>query len=599
MLSPSHAARALGGTLHGNQIRCPGPGHTPDDRSLMVWLLPDGSFTVHSHAGDDPIVCKDHVRQKLGLESFETSTSLPDNHETLARMAENKRKANGDGGTTASAGPRELVATYDYKDRDGALLYQVRRYNPKDFSQHRPDGKGGWLPGQGDRRVPYRWPDLVAAEWNNVPLFVCEGEKDADRVASLGHCATTVANGNWKGVDVSDMAGRDVLILQDNDDAGRKRAQEAARALHGVAKTIRIVELPGLPMRGDVSDWLDADPTNAERLAEVCFEAPVWAPEEDSKAKTALDEIFDGAELMQAEFAPVKYAVPGVIVEGLTLFAGKPKIGKSWLLLHAANAIATNGFTLGDLHCHEGDVLYCSLEDNKRRLKDRMQKLLGVRPPSRRLQFLTKMPRLAEGGLELLRQWLQKHPQARMIGIDTLAMVRMPNRKDQSAYDADYAALVGLRKLAQEFEVAIVVVHHLRKMEAEDAFDTVSGTLGLTGCTDSIVILKRDAAGTMLLVRGRDLEEAEKAISFNKNTCAWTILGDADDLRRSTQQQAILIALREAGEPQTLRQIAAAANMKQVNVRKVIGRMVEDGAVRRVGRGKYDLASQGSQTGSQ
>ena len=77
-------------------------------------------------------------------------------------------------------------------------------------------------------------------------------------------------------------------------------------------------------------------------------------------------------------FEPIKYVVPGVIVEGLTLFAGKPKIGKSWLLLHAAIAVARGGFTLGDIHCDEGDVLYCALEDNLRRLKSRMAKLLGL-----------------------------------------------------------------------------------------------------------------------------------------------------------------------------------------------------------------------------
>src|SRR4051794_27852709 len=99
------------------------------------------------------------------------------------------------------------------------------------------------------------------------------------------------------------------------------------------------------------------------------------------------------------------------------------------------------------------------------------------------------------------------------------------------------------------FGVAIVLVHHVRKMEADDPFDTVSGTLGLTGCPDSIIILKRDAAGTMLLGRGRDLEEVEKAVTFNKQSCAWTIEGDAEDVRRSAQQQAIVAALRESDEP--------------------------------------------------
>jgi hypothetical protein len=229
------------------------------------------------------------------------------------------------------------------------------------------------------------------------------------------------------------------------------------------------------------------------------------------------------------------------------------------------------------------------LEDNKRRLKSRMAKLFGTQPRSPRLRFMTSMPRLAEGGLEVLRNWIKSVPHPRLIAIDTLAMVRMPNRKDQSAYDADYAALITLRELAHEHGVAVVMVHHVRKMDADDPFDTISGTLGLTGCPDSLVILKRDTAGALLLARGRDLEEMEKAVAFNKQTCMWSIMGDADDIRRSAQQQTILAALREAEEPQTPIQIAATADMKRPNVRVLLSKLVRDGAIRKASRGRYEI----------
>jgi RecA-family ATPase len=266
-------------------------------------------------------------------------------------------------------------------------------------------------------------------------------------------------------------------------------------------------------------------------------------------------------------------------------------LGKSWLLLHAAHAVASGGF-IGETHCIEGDVLYCSLEDNKRRLKSRMTKLFALRPRSARLKFMTRMmPRLADGGLEVLKNWIKSVENPRMIAIDTLAMVRMPNRKDQSAYDADYAAVIGLRDLAHEHGIAVVVVHHVRKMEADDAFDTISGTLGLTGCPDSLVILKRDTAGTQLLARGRDIEELEKAVTFNKDSCTWTIDGDADDIRRSSQQRTILNALREAEEAQTPIQVAANAGMKRENVRFLLGKMCKDGSVRKLARGRYEATS--------
>jgi hypothetical protein len=258
--------------------------------------------------------------------------------------------------------------------------------------------------------------------------------------------------------------------------------------------------------------------------------------------------------IMTMHFAPIKYVIPGIVVEGLTLFAGKPKIGKSWLLLHTAVAVATGGFTLGQLHCLQGDVLYCALEDNKRRVKSRLKKLVAPDADLSRLFFYTydEMGRLSQGGLETIRNWLKSVPHPRMVIIDTLAMVRSPKKKDESTYDADYNAVLELRSLANEFGVAIIIVHHLRKADADDAFDTVSGTLGLTGAPDSILILKYDSSGTIVLHgRGRDLAEIEKAMTFNRTACTWQVAGDADDLRRSTERAKVLEAIRETGDDRT------------------------------------------------
>ena len=187
----------------------------------------------------------------------------------------------------ASSGPHIVDATYPYKDESGTLLYSVIRSNPKDFRQCRPDGNGGWIWNlDGVRRVPYRLPEIL--QYPDATVFVCEGEKDADRVASLKHCATTVASGKWTDDCIKPLAGRDVIILQDNDPVGEKKALEAARALHGIAKTIRIVPLPDLKLRGDVSDWLDADPQReGEMLARICMDEPEWTPSTEASNGTA------------------------------------------------------------------------------------------------------------------------------------------------------------------------------------------------------------------------------------------------------------------------------------------------------------------------
>jgi hypothetical protein len=302
--------------------------------------------------------------------------------------------------------------------------------------------------------------------------------------------------------------------------------------------------------------------------------------------------VFDAQGLNQMTFDPIKYVVPGYIVEGLTLFAGKPKIGKSWWLLHAANAVAEGGFTLGNIKCEEGDVLYAALEDNQRRLHSRMTKLFGPQGWSARLTFTCEMPRLAEGGLEFIKTWIESAKRPRLVIIDTLAMVRMPNRKDTSTYDADYAAVKELRALALKYGIAIVLVHHLRKAEADDPFDTISGTLGLTGAPDTIMILKRDTRGTILHARGRDITEIEKAIRFDTGTCTWVVLGDASVIKKSTERVAIVKALEEAGaEPLTPNQIATACDMKPVNIRNMLAKLLADGVVKKATYGKYTLAT--------
>src|SRR5262249_37885807 len=161
---------------------------------------------------------------------------------------------------------------------DGTLLYQVVRLEPKDFRARQPNGNGGWVWKLPDQRVVYRWRDLL--QFPDATIFVTEGEKDSNRLADLKLCATTVAAGKWTDDCIKALAGRDIVILEDNDDAGRKKSLEAAQALYGAANSIRLVALPDLPEKGDVSDWLDADPRRADKLAEVCCSAPLWKPED-------------------------------------------------------------------------------------------------------------------------------------------------------------------------------------------------------------------------------------------------------------------------------------------------------------------------------
>ncbi|HMN37212.1 MAG TPA: AAA family ATPase [Hyphomicrobium sp.] len=295
-------------------------------------------------------------------------------------------------------------------------------------------------------------------------------------------------------------------------------------------------------------------------------------------------------ELDEMEFEAVKYVVPGYIAEGLTLLAGKPKLGKSWLAMDIALTVASGGICLGDVECEKGDVLYLALEDNKRRLQSRIRSLWSYdRPTPDRLHLATEWPRADKDGIRAIREWIENHPGARLVIIDVLAMFKATTKgRDQTQYDADFAAIKSLQSLAMETCVAIVVIHHTRKGGGDaDPFEKVSGTLGLSGAADTTIILDRDQNGCTLYGRGRDIEEFETAVEFDKSLCRWRALGDATEVRRTDERGTILTVLTDASEPMNPREIAIEADMKRNNVDKLLGKMVKCGEVIKAKRGLY------------
>lgn len=181
----------------------------------------------------------------------------------------------------APAPRKRIVATYDYLDADGVLLFQVCRMDPKDFRQRRPDGKGWSWSVKGVEQVPYRLPQLLARA--DETIFLVEGEKDADNLAALGLLATCNAGGanKWHASLSQHFRGRNVVVLPDNDDAGRAHAQLVAGKLHGIAASVRVLALPNLPHKGDVSDWLEAG-HGADELRAMAERATMPVPANDN-----------------------------------------------------------------------------------------------------------------------------------------------------------------------------------------------------------------------------------------------------------------------------------------------------------------------------
>ena len=279
--------------MTGDEALVPGPGHSAEDRSLSIKFddaAPDG-FVVHSFAGDDPIACRDYVRSKLGLPEFES-----------------KKKGKINGGAQPYS---PTVAKYVYRLADGTPYLQEQRTATKQFFQYRWDGEK-WIGGKPKGpKVPYMLPQLIAAS-PTTPIYIVEGEKDCDALVKIGFVATCNSegadngNGNKWTSDLNEhFCNRDIYIIPDNDAQGSKHAQHVARSLDPVAKSVRIVELPGLALKGDVSDWLRNDSAGV-KLAKLAVAAPLWEPEADKTGGSATNDEELIAEL--AELPKLKYA---------------------------------------------------------------------------------------------------------------------------------------------------------------------------------------------------------------------------------------------------------------------------------------------------
>ena len=303
-----------------------------------------------------------------------------------------------------------------------------------------------------------------------------------------------------------------------------------------------------------------------------------------------LPAAISAADLVRKRFPEPRWAVPGVLPEGAALLAGAPKKGKSWLLLGIGVAIAAGGRALGSLPVAAGEVLYLALEDNERRLQERLLRVLdGASAPSR-LHFFTRWPSLGDGGAEALDAWLTAHPGTRLVCVDVVARIRPPVAGSANLYQADYATMSALKTVADAHGVALVGVFHTRKAEADDPLDTINGTTGLAGAADTILVLTRERgrADAALYVRGRDVPEADHALSFDPVTCTWSLLGDAAEYRLTEERAAIVGALRDAGAELAPKEIADALGKKGEAVRYLLHKMAKAGEVVGVA-GRYSL----------
>lgn len=319
----------------------------------------------------------------------------------------------------------------------------------------------------------------------------------------------------------------------------------------------------------------------------LALSSPVVDPEpsasdepETLEAKPSRRTSYTAAELLETEFPEPRYAVPGILAEGLNFEAGPPKMGKSWKALNIALAVAAGGHALGKIPVEQGEVLYLALEDPPRRLKERLRMILRDEPAPVGLHFETSWRRLGAGGEEDIRAWLEAHPDARLVVVDVFAKVRPQVSDRADRYAADYHSMEPLKEIADDFGIAVFVLHHTRKAASEDYVDAVSGTQGLAGAADAILVLRRarGQADAELHVTGRDVEEKSYALRFDPLVGSWTLLGDAAEYAIGETRRQILDVLRAHGAL-TPKGVADVSAVPHELAKKTLQRMLADGQV--------------------
>lgn len=305
--------------------------------------------------------------------------------------------------------------------------------------------------------------------------------------------------------------------------------------------------------------------------------------------------IITAAELMDKDFEPIHWAVPDILPAGVSILAAKPKIGKSWLAYGLCVAVASGGMALGAKLVEKGEALYLALEDNQRRLKKRLKVMLGGDTAPTGLHLATEWSNWDDGGVQQLDTWLGNHPDARLVVIDTLKKVRPRRNGNRNVYDVDYEALEPLLPVAAEHNVAILVIHHSNKMvDPTDPFDVISGSTGLTGGVDGVLVLSRErgTADAFLYVDGRDVEEqSELALTWSPDNASWTLAGNAEEYRLNKERAELIKLLTSADEPMGPKDVADAigkSDPKSYNAtRQRLYQMSKAGEIKSVGDGLY------------
>jgi len=473
-----------------------------------------------------------------------------------------------------------IVATYDYTDESGALLFQVIRFEPKDFRQRRPNAQGGWVWNLGNvRRVLYRLPKILAAAKAAEVVYVVEGEKDVQKLEGLGLVATTSPQGagKWRPEYGEALRGiKGAVVLPDNDEPGRQHARQVARSVYAAGPPVKILELPGLLPKEDVADWIASGGTK-EKLLELVKSTPRWEPQAEPEPEAGL-QLTPLSQLLSEPEESVSWVVGRRLpAGGLSLMVAKPKVGKSTTARHLALCVSRGESWLG-FATQQGPVFYLALEDKRAEVRKHFRDM-GATSSDPVHVFIAPSP---QDGLEQLRQATVRLRPVLVIVDPLLRMVRV---RDANDYAVMTAAMEPLLVLARQSGAHVMATHHAGKGDRSGG-DSILGSTAIFGAVDTAVILKRsERFRTLSTIQryGEDLEELTLLLDAEtRRVSAGLTRREADE---ADAGNAIIEALRAAGAPMTESEIGEAVEGRTATKRKTLRALLAAESLQRIGRG--------------
>lgn len=297
-----------------------------------------------------------------------------------------------------------------------------------------------------------------------------------------------------------------------------------------------------------IARWQKSTDEELARVGKDEFESLIgsdYAAYRDGKSSTSAEsqpiKAYSAQQLAKMTLPPMRYIVDEVIPMGLGVLVAKPKIGKSWMILDLCLSVADGASFLG-FQTHKHGTLYLALEDGPTRMQTRIKKVLEDKPAPSHMHIMFEAPRLDGGLLDQLESYLDEHPDIHLVCIDTLSKIKPKAKPFENAYDSDYDYLGILKKFADSRGICLLIVHHTRKgKNIDDAFDNINGSTGIMGAADFTIVLDKqnrmDDEASFILT-GRDIEQQERIISFDKDRCKWTMQGTATEIAAQRRIQA-------------------------------------------------------------